>query len=274
MNMRTNPFPRTGALLAAIGATLILVSVGANGWAGDSAPRKHEAWSWSGALASGRALEINGINGPITAERSESGRVEVTADKSGRRDDPSGVKIEVTQDSNGITICAVYPGQNSACRPLEAAARHRNDSDVQVDFHVKVPAGVSFTANTVNGRVSALGLAGPVHAHTVNGACDIATSVSGDATTVNGSVSAVLGRVSASERLRFNTVNGSITLTLPDDLDAEVEGSTVNGGIRSDFPVTVNGGWGPQSLHGTLGHGGASLSASTVNGSIRLARSN
>lgn len=266
--------PRSAAGLAlAACATLIVLGTGSGAWAGDGGARKHEAWSWHGPIAAGRTLEINGVNGGIVAEPGEGKEIEVTADKSGRRHDPSEVQIKVTQDSDGITICSEYPGQSSPCTPGEHGS-HMKDNDVQVEYHVKVPAGVSFSANTVNGGVSVHALRGPVHAHTVNGACDIETSQSGEASTVNGSVRAVLGRVGSDDRLKFDTVNGSITLMLPPGLDAEVDGSTVNGGIQTDFPVTVSGKWGPRSMHGTVGRGGARLSASTVNGSIHLARSN
>ena len=141
---------------------------------------------------------------------------------------------------------------------------------MQVDFKVRVPAGVTFDANTVNGAVTARSLSGPVRAHTVNGTCDIETAQSGEASTVNGNVTARIGRVAAADRLDFSTVNGSITLRLPDRFDADLAGSTVNGSISTDFPVTVQGKWGPRSMHGTIGRGGAKLKASTVNGSIRL----
>ncbi len=261
--------PRDLRLFAAIGATLIGLVYGSGSWAASSG--NHESWNWSGTLAAGRTLEINGINGWIEAVPSTGNRVEVSADKHGRRDDPSSVRIEVVQDSDGITICAVYPGKSSPCTGGGSSLWHRNN-DVQVDFTVRVPAGVTFAANTVNGRVSARSLAGPVRAHTVNGACEIETSSSGEAATVNGSVRATLGRVPADEKLDFSTVNGSITLALPAHLDADVHGSTVNGSIVTDYPVTVSGRWGPRSMHGTIGKGGAKLNASTVNGSIKLVR--
>lgn len=264
------PSPRPLRLLAAIGATLIGLAVGADGWAGGAAAPRHETWNWSGTLAAGRTLEIHGVNGDIDAEPSAGDRVEVVADKRGRRDDPSTVRIEVVEDSDGITICAVYPGQGSPCTGRGKGAFWRKDNDVSVDFRVRVPAGVTLAAGTVNGGVTTRSLGGPVRARTVNGACDIETSRSGEATTVNGSVRATLGKVASSDRLEFSSVNGSITLTLPAGLDAELEGNTVNGSIQADFPVTVSGKWGPRSMRGTLGRGGARLSASTVNGSIRL----
>jgi len=263
---------RWGAAVASVvlaGALAAGLFVAAASHAGDDG-RKHESWSWTGTLSSGQ-LEINGVNGEIVAEPGTGDKVEVTADKSGRRSDPAEVKIDVVKDSDGITICAVYPGAGNACEPGDHSS-HTHNNDVEVNFHVLVPGGVRFSANTVNGGVKVHGLSGPVKAHTVNGGCDIETSSSGEAATVNGGVHAVLGKVPASGKLDFSTVNGSITLLLPDDLSADVEGSTVNGGIESDFPVTMSGRWGPRSMHGTIGKGGAKLTASTVNGSIRLAR--
>ena len=55
-------------------------------------------------------------------------------------------------------------------------------------------------------------------------------------------------------------------------MNTEVHGSTVKGGISTDWPLTVQGRFGPKRLNGTIGSGGRSLSLSTVNGSIALVR--
>jgi hypothetical protein len=44
----------------------------------------------------------------------------------------------------------------------------------------------------------------------------------------------------------------------------------VNGSITTDFPLTVQGKWGPRKAHGTIGGGGRELSLETVNGSVEL----
>jgi hypothetical protein len=257
-------------LWAAVGATLITLATGSDGWAGSDTSR-HETWNWNGTLPRGGTLEINGVNGSIVAEAGTGDRVVVTAEKSGRRHDPSLVRIEVQQDSDGIVICAVYPGESSPCRRVGLSFKERAN-DVEVDFHVSVPAGAQFTANNVNGGVHVRGLTGRVKARTVNGGCDIETSGSGQASTVNGAVHAAIGRLDSGDELSFRTVNGAITLRLPADVNAEVKGSTVNGSIQTDFPMTMSNGWGPRSASGRLGRGGAHLSAHTVNGSIRLER--
>lgn len=147
-----------------------------------------------------------------------------------------------------------------------------HDNDVDVHFVVKVPAGVRFVARTVNGNVDADGIGGDVEAHTVNGGIRVAAMGVARAETVNGSIKASLGRGDGAEPLDFKTVNGSIAVDLPGDVNADVRAGTVNGEIETDFPLTVKGRLTSKHLSGTLGSGGRALSLETVNGSIRLRR--
>lgn len=233
--------------------------------------RQGQEWSWSGRVAAGRTLEVRGVNGVISAQAASGDRVEVRASKHGRRQDPDDVRIEVLEHDGGVTICAVYPGRNNRC---ERGGGHMNvrDNDVEVDFTVRVPRGVRFEGNTVNGDVEAMSLDGPVELNTVNGGVRLETA-SGDAEahTVNGSIMATV-RAVGDQALRFETVNGGITLALPGSLDADLDAETVNGSIDSDFPIQVQGRMNPRELHGRIGSGGRSLQLETVNGSIRLRR--
>ena len=63
---------------------------------------------------------------------------------------------------------------------------------------------------------------------------------------------------------------GSITVELPSSVSARVEAKTVNGGIESDFPLTVTGRFGPRRVSGTIGGGGRDLRLETVNGGIHI----
>jgi len=141
---------------------------------------------------------------------------------------------------------------------------------VQVDFTVHVPAGVRFAGHTVNGDVNADGIGADVKAATVNGSVDIRTSGFAEASTVNGNITCRLGRSSFENAVEFETVNGSITIEMPDGLNADFRASTVNGSIDSDFPILVTGKVSRRSLRGSIGDGGPELRLSTVNGSIRL----
>lgn len=228
-------------------------------------------WTWHGRVAPGKTIAISGINGSISAEPAPGDEVEVRAVKrEGRRGDADEVRIERIEDQNGVTICAVYPGQRSPCVEGGRRESRRNNNDTEVEFTVRVPRGVRFSGHTINGSVEAVGLTGPVEASTVNDGINIETSAGDvEANTVNGSITAV-ATGAGTRPLRFHTLNGGITVTLPRTLNADVEASTVNGSISTDFPITVDGRMTARRLRGRIGEGGRVLRLDTVNGSIRI----
>jgi hypothetical protein len=233
---------------------------------------------WHGRLAPGKRVEVKGVNGDLRADAATGSEVEVTAAKHARRSDPDDVKIEVIEDEGGVTICAVYPTprrarQENRCEAGDSWHSNTENNDVTVDFEVRVPAGVVFGGQTVNGEMSAEGLKGDVKASTVNGSVRVTTTGVAEASTVNGSVYVAMGRADWTDELEFSTVNGSVTLILPAGLNTEVRASTVNGDLVTDYPLTVTGRFGPRHMRGTIGSGGRSLSLSTVNGEIRLKKS-
>jgi hypothetical protein len=232
-----------------------------------------ERFDWRGRVDRGKAIEIKGINGEITAVAASGNEVRVSAEKTGRRSDPDDVKIEVVEHDGGVTICAVYPsgrGGENECRPGSGGRMNVRDNDVNVDFRVEVPAGVVFVARNVNGGVTATSLQSDVRAWTVNGGIDVRTSGIVQANSVNGAITAAMGGSAWSGTLEFETVNGSIAVEIGGELNAEVRASTVNGGISTDFPLTIQGRFGPRRLNGTVGSGGRTLSLTTVNGEIEL----
>jgi len=203
------------------------------------------------------------VNGDVRGVAG-SGEVDVTAVKHARRSDPDDVKIEVVQHEDGVTICAVYPSdgrRENTCDAGEGGHMNVRDNDVTVDFTVRVPAGVRFLGNTVNGDVEAALGSSDVEANTVNGSIRISTDGYAEAQTVNGEIVASLGRATWSEALEFRTVNGGITLGLPAGLSTEVRASTVNGDIQTDFPLMVTGRLGPRSLRGYRRERGATPDA-------------
>jgi len=233
-------------------------------------------FEWNGRIDSGDKIEIKGINGEINATYTSGSEVRVSATKEARKSDPKDVRIEVVEHSGGVTICAVYPnddGKKNECKPGDDGHLSSHDNDVAVHFTVQVPAGVVLDANTVNGGVDAGGLKSDVFANTVNGGINVSTSGLAKANTVNGSISASMGRADWTGDLDFQTVNGSITVAMPADVGARVRASTVNGGMESDFPLTIQGKFSNKKMEGTIGGGGRDLNLETVNGSIRLKKS-
>jgi hypothetical protein len=231
---------------------------------------------WQGRVAQGSVIEIKGVNGSIRAEGSSGSEVEVVAIKKARRSDPNSVRIQVVEHGGGVTICAVYPSSDSSRPNVCGAGREGRSSvhnnDVQVDFTVRVPVGVRFQGRTVNGEVEATSLGADVEVSTVNGSAHVSTTGHAQASTVNGEIVATFGRADWTQPLEFETVNGSITLSLPATTNMELEAETLNGDITTDFPMTVQGRFSKRHVSGTIGSGGRQLSLKTVNGSIQIKR--
>ena len=143
-------------------------------------------------------------------------------------------------------------------------------NDVRIDFFVQIPDRVDFAGRTVNGDVEAYDLGGDVLAVTVNGDIEISTTGFAEAETVNGSIDAEMGAPELRSGAEFSTVNGSITLDLHDDVDADIDANWLNGSFESDLPFSLQGRVSRRSARGTLGAGGPELELSTVNGSIRI----
>jgi hypothetical protein len=239
-------------------------------------------FQWKGHLGAGKTIEIRGVNGDVRAMMSTGPDVEVTAIKRARRSDPDEVEIKVIEHADGVTICAVYPSSGrrfrrdwdsepNRCGPGESH-NHTDNNDVNVEFTVRVPAGVRLTGATVNGDVMVESLKSDVLATTVNGSVEVSTTGYAEAETVNGSIRAAMKSTSWPDRLAFHTVNGGITLDLPDGFAADVDARTVNGDVSTDFPLTIQGRFGPRRVTGKIGGGGSRLSLATVNGSIQLRR--
>ncbi len=238
---------------------------------------RSDEFRWSGRIAPGAAVEIKGINGDITAEPATGDEVQVVAVKSSRRGDLNSVELKVVEHAGGVTICAIYPNDDSinpnTCEP-RGSGEHRNvgNNDVRVDFRVRVPQRVGFIGRTINGKIGATSLASNVVSNTVNGSIRISTSGYAEATTMNGEIAAKLGDANWPAALTFKTLNGEITLDLPADTSTEVKAEILNGTINSDFPMSLTSLTTRRVIGGRISVGGRALFLKTLNGSINLRR--
>ncbi len=263
------------ASIVAGGALLLAAVVALPANAQDRDQRRENAFTWSGTVPQGKRILVKNINGAIHVERSTSGRVEVSAEKSWRRGNPEDVRIEQRKlDGDDVLVCALF-NEDARCdeRGIHSDRKTRwNDrNDVSVRFTVKVPDGVRVDISTVNGGLEVSGVSTEVYANTVNGSIE-ARSAGGPvrAKTVNGSIRVSMGSTGSADDLEYEAVNGSVTIELPASFGAQLDLSTVNGRVTTDFPITISGTMSPRRLRGTVGNGDTRLRASTVNGSITL----
>jgi putative adhesin len=237
--------------------------------AAQSGPQEKEAkpttpqkeFRWQGRIAPKQTIEIQNLKGNVRAEPGTGDEVEVIAVKDGR-DDPAQVTIQINEHEGGVTLCAIYPSQDSnrpyRCVPNKIGKGQKVGTnidgglasvqfedagggeirlvDVSVDFVVRVPKNVGFIGFTVDGRVETKSLASDVTAQ---------------------------------------SVLGDVVIELPSGGDARVQAESDLGGIKSDWPLTQKSrndlGLG-QSAQGVIGGGQYNLQLNTATGHIRLRR--
>lgn len=253
-------------------------------------------WTWDGRINSGNWFHLNNVNGSVNIEESRDNSIHVRAEKIPHHDgDIRDVRFVVIQSGGDVRICALSR-ENDRCDEdgLHSSGdddrrRGERNRNVEVKFDVQVPRGVRVGAGTVNGSMFVRGTGAEVRASTVNGGVEVrdaggqvrANTVNGNvrvttsagpvsASTVNGSINARMGNLSRDGDMKFNTVNGTITVETPSSLDANISIDTMFGGISSDFPVQLSGRFGPRHAEGVIGRGGRRISMNTVNGSVEL----
>jgi hypothetical protein len=236
-----------------------------------------EESKWGDRIDAGRWVRASNVNGRITVRQGTGDRVELTAVKRWRRGDPASVRIETKKVGDDIQICALY-GDQETCNDRRNDRRWGNNrrdndnNDVSVDFTILLPRDVRLAATTVNGSMLITGATSDVEAATVNGELEIETGGGPlTASTVNGSVRARITGVAATRPMTFTTVNGNVIAELPANAGADVEMTTVNGELRSDFEMSVRGRIDPHNLNVHVGApGGPRIRLTTVNGSVDL----
>ena len=71
--------------------------------------------------------------------------------------------------------------------------------------------------------------------------------------------------------LDLNASNGCVTLAIPDGYNAQLETRTVNGGFRTDYPITITGELSARrGISTTLGAGGPPVRVRTTNGGLKI----
>lgn len=143
-----------------------------------------------------------------------------------------------------------------------------------VTYEIFVPRASNVEIRAVNGGIDATDVDGTVHVGTTNGGIHLAR-IAGDVSgaTTNGGVHVELaGNTWKGRQLELSTTNGGVTVSMPEGYSAHVEAETVNGGIDSEFPLTVTGRIGRRDLDAKLGSGGPLIHISTVNGGVNLRR--
>ena len=196
------------------------------------------------------------IKGWLRSEVLVRSRVEASADSEGAA---ASMTSMVMVDSSGGQVHATGP-------------ESRDHQSWSVSYEIFVPQSTDLTVQTYNGGLSISDVRGQIRFTGHNGGVTlkrVAGDVSGD--TVNGGVHVELaGNIWDGRQLEVSTRNGGVTLTMPSNYSAHVQAETTNGGLSSDFPMTLRGDIKPRNVDFNVGAGGPLIHISTENGGVKL----
>ncbi|MFL6278215.1 MAG: DUF4097 family beta strand repeat-containing protein [Blastocatellia bacterium] len=215
-------------------------------------------------LGSGGQIHIGNVSGDVTVTGYDGDAVIVKGFKEGA--DRDRLDFEDLSSAGRVEVRALYP--------------KRCDCEASIRFDVQVPRAVKYDfdhISSVSGNVKVSQVSGRVHATSVSGEVKV-EGVSGSVTakSVSGDVEVEINRLDgASEDMKFSSVSGNVNVRMPSEIDADVDMSSLSGGIHTDFPIEVTKErFGPRtSARGKLGNGSRRLQLSSVSGSLSLRRS-
>jgi hypothetical protein len=128
--------------------------------------------------------------------------------------------------------------------------------------------------HTTNGSVSTKNIIGDIDAKTTNGKINL-SNIEGNvvARTTNGEILVDILKSIKEKMMNFRTTNGSVTLNLAKDIDADLDAKLTNGKIYTDFPILIKGEISKNSISGKINNGGSLIQIRTTNGEIKILES-
>jgi putative adhesin len=216
-------------------------------------------------LSPGARIEVSGINGAVKIETSDSKTADVYIERTGDSQEVlNRRKVTIDNTSGGLTIRGEKSDGSFFARIFGSQPSER--------VTLRLPRQVSLVTKGVNGSVVVGEIEGPVEVKGINGRVDIAqASGSAEFKGINGNISCGLKQIDKGG-VDISGINGNIELRLNDSVNASLDAHGMNGNVTSDLPNVVV----DKSKHGSysaqIGSGGNSISASGINGNIRLTR--
>jgi DUF4097 and DUF4098 domain-containing protein YvlB len=204
---------------------------------------------------------------PASGRGCNDGRFEITV--------PVGTRVSARSWSGSVSVKGVHGDLETRTQSADVDLRDVGRIDVESlsgDVSIQGVNGESMI-HTVSGEVQLGAARGDVEIETVSGDIDLRDVVAKQIRThtTSGDVD-FSGQILPDGRYEYNTHSGEIRLALPADVGAQLSVATFNGGIESDFPITLQAGKDHDNkrLSFTLGQGTARITAETFSGDITL----
>jgi DUF4097 and DUF4098 domain-containing protein YvlB len=147
-----------------------------------------------------------------------------------------------------------------------------SNADWSVSFEIFVPQATSLTVKTVNGGITVSDIRGSLRFEATNGGVHL-RRLAGDVagSTVNGGINLeLMGTTWDGSQVQVTTRNGGVNVSVPENYSAHFQTATLNGSLRSEFPLNLPGDPRSGNQDFSTGAGGPLIHVTTTNGSVRL----
>ena len=216
-------------------------------------------------LSPGARVEVEGINGAVTIETSDTRTADVYIERIGKSPEAlTRRKVVVESTSDRLTIRGEKGDGGFLSKIFGSNPTER--------VTLRLPRQIALKAGGVNGAVKVGEIDGSVEVTGVNGRVDVGQAAgSAEFSGINGSVSVALKQL-GKDGMDISGINGNIEIKLADGVNADLDANGMNGSVISNLPnVSVD-----KKSHGNyaarIGSGGNTISVSGVNGNVRLTR--
>jgi Putative adhesin len=228
--------------------------------------RATDEWTRSYPLAAGGEVQIVGGKGSVDVQGGAGSTVELRAERVALAASDASARellprIKIREDVTPEKIVIQTEGLGGIVIGVE----------IQVNYHVTIPAGASVRVRTADGRVTVADVDGGSVLSSANGEI-VGKNLRGrvEARAVNQSASIDLAGF-GNDPVEVRSVNGQVDLTLPADANATVDATSVNGTIdMSEMKFETYGEPNRRRTRGRFNSGGAPITLNAVNGNIRV----
>ncbi len=218
-------------------------------------------------LKPGARLDVEGINGKVEIQTSDTKTAEVYVLRTAKNSESlSRREVTIEQTATGLIV----RGKETRHAGIW---EHLFGSNPNEQVTIKAPRQIALGLKGINGRVTTGDIDGPIEAKGINGHVELGQATeSAEIGGINGSV--VVSLKQLGERgARINGVNGGIELRLASGLNADLTAKGMNGNVRSEIPeVTVDKEEFGHGYSAHIGSGGAPITLAGINGNVRLTR--
>ena len=206
-------------------------------------------------------VNVSGINGAVTIETSDTRTAEIYIERTAESQEAlNRRKIVINHTADSLTIKGEkegFLGKILGSNPKEKVT-------------LRLPKQIALNTSGVNGAVKVGEIDGPVDVSGINGRVDVAEATgSANFSGINGQVSFAL-RGLGSKGIDISGINGNIEMRLSETVNADLEASGMNGVVTSELPNVVVDKTSRGNYTARIGSGGTQISASGINGNIRL----